>query len=176
MRRFLRNIVIAAVVLFATTGCFKKVTTDTTLRIKLYTQEVSGGDLIPAEGCYGYIYYTANEDWSVVSYEDAAAKVITNTITGEKLSEPNVESEPCTMGSSTNNYISMFQDRASALVVVVYPEAQMYAYMYRKSEAENLTFTDLTLIFHTWQTKDYNEGTKDGYKWMVIVPKEATNE
>ena len=170
MRRFLRNIVIAAVVLFATTGCFKKVTTDTTLRIKLYTQEISGGDLVPAEECYGYIYYTENTDWSVASYEDAVAKVITNTLTGEKLSEPNVESEPYTMDGSTNNYISMFQDRAPALVVVVYPDANMYAYMYRKAEAENLTFTDITLIFHTWQNKNYTEGSKDGYKWMVVVP------
>jgi hypothetical protein len=176
MRRFLRNIVVAAVVVFATTGCFKKVTTDTTLRIKLYTQEISGGDLVPAEGCYGYIYYISNADWSVASYEDAAAKVITNTITGEKLSEPNVESEPYTMEGSVNNYISMFQDKASALVVVVYPEAQMYAYMYRKAEAENLTFTDLTLIFHTWQKKDYSEGSKEGYKWTVVVPQSATNE
>ena len=175
MRRFLQNIAIVAVVIIATTSCFKKVTTDTTLRIKLYTQEISGGELVPAEGCYGYIYYTDNTDWTVASYEDAEAKIITNTITGEKHSEPDGESEPYTMEGSVNNYISMFQDKASALVVVVYPEAQMYAYMYRKSEAENLTFTDLTLIFHTWQTKDYNEGSKDGYKWMIVVPASTEN-
>ena len=176
MRRFLQNIAIVAVVIIATTSCFKKVTTDTTLRIKLYTQEVSGGELVPAEGCYGYIYYISNADWSVASYEDAEAKIITNTVTGEKHSEPDGESVPYEMEGSVNNYISMFQDKASALVVVVYPEAQMYAYMYRKSEAENLTFTDLTLIFHTWQTKDYNEGSNEGYKWTIVVPKAATNE
>ena len=166
----------ALVAIVSLTGCFKTVTTDTTLRIKVVTEKESGGERVAAEGCFGYIYYTPKEDWTVASYEDAVAKTITNLETGEKLSEPNGESEEYKMEGSLNNYLSIFQDKAPALVVVVYPEAQMYAYMYRKSEAENLTFTDLTLIFHTWQTKDYNEGSNEGYKWTIVVPKEATNE
>ena len=158
------------------TGCFKKVTTDTTLRIKVLTEESSGGERVAAEGCYGYIYYTPKEDWKVASYEDAVAKTITNIETGEKLSEPDGESEEYNPEGSLNNYLSIFQDKAPALVVVVYPEAQMYAYIYRKAEAENLTYTYLTLIFHKWKTGEYNEGSKEGYKWTVVAPEATTEE
>ena len=162
--------VLLAVVLLATTGCFKKVTTDTTLRIKVNVQEVSAGELAPAEGCYGYIYYTEKENWTVASYEDAAAKTITNIETGEKLSEPNVESEPYEHEGSTNNYISMFQSGAPALVVVVYPETKMYAYMYRKAEAQNLTYTYLAITFRPWNSGIYYEGSKEGYRWTIVAP------
>lgn len=175
MFRVLRNTALALVAMLSLTGCFEKVTTDTTLRIKPLVEEVSGGERLAAEGCYGYIYYTAKEDWTVASYEDAAAKIITNIETGEKLSEPNGESEPYTIEGSANSYLSIYQDKAPALVVVVYPEAQMYAYIYRRAEAENLPYTYLTLIFHLWKTGTYPEGSKDGYKWTVVAP-EASQE
>ena len=176
MSRGLRNIVVALVVALAATGCFKKVTTDTTLRIKVLAEETSGVGGVPAEGCYAYIYYTDKEDWTVASYEDAAAKVITNTESGEQRFEPNEESVPYIWEGSENNYLELFQDQAPALVVVVYPEAKMYAYMYRKAEAENLTYTYLTVIFHTWKSGSYNEGSKEGYRWTVVAPEATTNE
>ena len=165
----------ALVAMLSLTGCFKKVTTDTTLRIKTLVEESSGDDRLAADGCYAYIYYTPKENWTVESYDDAAAKIITNIETGEKMSEPNGESEPYTMDGSANSYLSIFQDKAPALVVVVYPEAQMYAYIYRKAEAENLTYTYLTLIFHKWKTGEYVEGSKDGYKWTVVAPAAPTS-
>lgn len=170
MLRVLRNTAIVVVAILALTGCFKKVTTDTTLRIKVLTEEASGAERVAAEGCSGYIYYTEKENWTVASYEDAVTKTITNIETGEKISEPNGESEPYVIEGSTNKYLSIFQDRAPALVVVVYPSAQMYAYIYRKAEAENLPYTYLTLIFHKWKTGTYPEGSKEGYKWTVVAP------
>lgn len=169
MGKILRNIAIVAVALLSFTGCFKKVTTDTTLRIKPLVEEKSGGERIAAEGCYAYIYYTPKEDWTVASYEDAVSKTITNLETGEKLSEPNAESALHT-SESLVSYLEIFQDKAPALVVVVYPEAKMYAYIYRKAEAENLTYTYLTLIFHKWKTGTYYEGSKEGYRWTVVAP------
>lgn len=170
MGRFLRNIAVV-VAAFALTGCFKEVTTDTTLRIKVLSEVKSGGELVPAVGCYAYMYYTDDENWTVASYEDAVNKIITNIETGEKLSEPNAESDIFTSEEFSNSYLSLFQDRAPALVVVVYPAAEMYAYIYRKAEAENLHYTYLTLIFHEWKTGEpYEEGSKDGYKWTVFPP------
>lgn len=175
MVKFLRNIAVVAVAIFALTGCFKKVTTDTTLRIKVLSEEVSGGETVDAEGCFAYVYYTAKEDWTIASYEDAVAKTITHPETGEKLSEPDGESEVwMAEGTTTPQYLSLFQDKAPALVVVVYPSAQMYAYIYRKAEAENLPYTYLTLIFHKWKTGTYYEGSKDGYKWTVVAPETPT--
>jgi hypothetical protein len=160
----------ALVAIVSLTGCFKTVTTDTTLRIKVVTEKESGGERVAAEGCFGYIYYTPKEDWTVASYEDAVAKTITNLETGEKLSEPNGESEEYKIEGSLNNYLSIFQDNPRALVVVVYPEARMYAYIHRNTEAENLPNTYLTLIFHTWKSGEYTEGPKEGYKWTVVAP------
>lgn len=169
MGKLFRNMAILVVVAFASTGCFKKVTTDTTLRIKVLSESVSGGERVAAEGCYGYIYYV-DADWTVASYEDAVAKTITNTKTGETRNEPSGESEPYVIEGSMNNYLSIFQDNPKALVVVVYPEAGMYAYIHRNSEAENLPNTYLTLIFHTWKSGEYAEGPKEGYKWTVVAP------
>ena len=176
MVKSLRNMVVVAVAMLSLAGCFKEVTTDTTLRIKTLVEKESGGGTVAADGCYAYLYYTEKEDWTVASYEDAAAKTITNTETGDKLSEPDAESEIFTSEEFSNSYLSLFQDRAPALVVVVYPEAKMYAYIYRKAEAENLTYTYLTLIFHEWKTGTYYEGSKEGYRWTVVAPESTANE
>ena len=191
MAKLLRNMAVVAVALLSLTGCFKKVTTATTLCIKVVeevpvmikesdvdssTGEVTEKlkevrkDMLPAEGCYAYLYYVDSDKWSIESYEDAAAKTLTNIESGEKISEPDAESSPHTIEGSSNNYLSLHQEGRSAFVVVVYPAAQMYAYMHRGAEAENLPTTYLTLIFHTWKTGTYNEGSKDGFKWVVVAP------
>jgi hypothetical protein len=175
MIRVFRNTVFAVVAMLLLTGCFKKVTYDTTLRIKTLTEAVSGGERLPAEECFGYLYYV-NQDWSVTSYEDAVAKTITNSLTGEKRSEPDVESEPYIVDGSANNYLSLSQSGRQALVVVVYPKSNMYAYMHRFTEAENLAYTYLTLIFHSWKKGEYTEGSKEGYKWSVVAPEATTKE
>lgn len=173
MGKILRNIAVVALALLSFTGCFKKVTIATTLRIKPLVEAASGGERVAAEGCYAYIYYDVSETDTIMSYDDAAAKILTDKITGEKRSEPNVLGEPWSAEGSTVEYMSLYQENPSALVVVVYPAAKMYAYMYRESEAENLEFTYLTLIFHKWKTgKPYNEGSKEGYKWMVFPSEE----
>ena len=182
---------VVAVALLSLTGCFKKVTTATTLCIKVVeevpvmikesdvassTGEVTEKlkevrkDMLPAEGCYAYLYYVDSDKWSIESYEDAAAKTLTNIESGEKISEPDAESEPYMIDGSSNNYLSLYQEGRSAFVVVVYPAAQMYAYMHRGAEAENLLTTYLTLIFHTWKTGTYNEGSMDGFIWVFVAP------
>ena len=145
------------------TGCFKKVTTNTTLIVKTLVESKSGEGQLPTNEAFGYIYYTDKEEWTIESYADAEAKVITHIATG-------VESEPYTQEGLTSSYIAMPQTSSPALVVVVYPAAQMYAYMWRRNEAENLYKTYLTLIFHTWKTDTYQEGNKPGYSWTVVPP------
>lgn len=194
MIKLIRNMAVVAVVLFSLTGCFKKVTTATTLCIKVVeevpvmeressvdgtTGEVTETlkevrkDMLPAEGCYAYLYYVDSSKWSVASYEDAVSKTLTNIESGEKISQPDSESSVYEMEGSSNNYLSLYQDSRAAFVVVVYPAAQMYAYMHRESKAENLPTTYLTLIFHTWKTGSYNEGSKEGYKWTIVAPETA---
>ena len=188
MARVLRNMAVVAVAMLSLTGCFKEVTTDTTLRIKTLIEEKSGGERVAAKGCFAYIYYTDNTDWTVASYEDAYNKTITNLEKDEKMSEPNGESKNVSEeweskdensnkdSKITIDFLSLEQQgNKPALLVVVYPEAQMYAYLYRKAEAENLPYTYLTLIFHKWKEEVYTEGSKEGYKWTVVPP-EAKQE
>lgn len=156
------------------TGCFKKVTTDTTLIIKTLVESTSGGGTIPTNEAFGYIYYADSEDWTIASYADAEAKVVTHISTGEKRTIPDVESEPYQQEGWSDCYIAMPQTKSPALVVVVHPVVQMYAYMWRYNEAENLHNTYLTLIFHTWKTEEYNEGSKKGHMWTVVPPPTTT--
>ena len=158
------------VAMLTMTGSFKKVTTNTTLIVKTLVESKSGDGQLPTNEAFGYIYYTDKEEWTIESYADAESKVITHIATGEKLTVPDVESEPYTQEGLTSSYIAMPQTSSPALVVVVYPAAQMYAYMWRRNEAENLYKTYLTLIFHTWKTDTYQEGNKPGYSWTVVPP------
>ena len=168
---------VALLVLLCTCSCFKKVTTNTTVVVKPLVQEVSGGALLPAEEVMMYAYYTDSEEWTILSYEDALNKTITHVTTGEQRTEPNVEGSPYTLEGSENNYVSFYQDASPAMVVVVYPPAKMYAYMFRSLIAENLPTTYLTLIFRPWKSEPYNEGSKAGYKWYVVPqPPPATDE
>ena len=138
MVKMFRNIVVVALALFSFTGCFKTVTTATTLHIKPLVEKESGGERKAAEGSYAYLYYETTGKDTIVSYEDAAAKRVTNLVTGEKRSTPDVESEVLVSDGSTTQYLSLYQEKSSALVVVVYPERKTYAILYRKSAAENL--------------------------------------
>lgn len=167
MKRALHIVCLLAVLLLAT-GCFKKVTTATTLVIKPMVEAASGAGATNTDEAFGYIYYTDTKDWEIKSYDDAEAKIITSTATAEQRTTPDVESEPYTYKEFDTKYIAMSQASSPALVVVVYPPAKMYAYMWRNSEAENLPETFLTLIFHEWKTATYPEGKGDGYSWTVV--------
>ena len=161
---------IALLIMFLACGCFKKVTTNTTVVVKSLVQAESGGTLLPADGVVMYAYYTGSEEWEIRSYEDALNRVITNTTTNEQRTMPDVEGAPYAIEGSANCYTSFFQSASPAMVVVVYPAAKMYAYMFRSLVAENLPTTYLTLIFRPWKSEPYFEGSKAGYKWYVVPP------
>lgn len=156
------------IVAVAAVGCFKKVTTDTTVVVKGYVQEESGGPLLPAEGMEVYAYYPGDENWDILSYEDALNRIITNKTTGEQRTTPDVESAPYAVEGSTNTYASFFQNASPAMVVAVYPAAKIYGYMFRYLVAENLPTTYLTIVFRPWKGEPYAEGSKAGHKWYVV--------
>lgn len=165
----MRFVVAAATAALALTGCFKKVTTDTTAIIKTLVQEVSGGENVPTESVDVYAYYTKTEDWEIRSYEDAANRIITSTDDGTQRSEPDVVGEPYEK-YETGCYTSLRLTSSPAMIVVVEPQTRMYAYMFKLLEAENLPETFLTLIFHSWRDKAYTEGSKVGSIWNVFPP------
>lgn len=165
----------AAIVALTMTGCFKKVTTDTTAIIKTLVQEVSGGENVPTESVDVYAYYTGNEDWEIRSYEDAVNRIITSTTDGSQRNEPDVVGEPYEK-YETGCYTALPLASSPAMIVVVEPQTRMYAYMFKLLEAENLPETYLTLIFHSWRDKAYTEGSKVGSIWNVFPPEKTTEE
>lgn len=165
----IRFVTVAAAAALTLTGCFTKVTTDTTAVIKTLVQEVSGGENVPSEGVEVYAYYTGSEDWEIRSYEDAANRIITSTADGSQRTEPDAVGEPYTK-YETGCYTAVPLTASPSMIVVVEPQKRMYAYMFKQLTAENLKETFLTLIFHTWRDKEYTEGSKAGSIWQVFPP------
>lgn len=171
----IRFVLAAAAVALTMTGCFTKVTTDTTAVIKTLVQEVSGGDNVPSEGVEVYAYYTGSEDWEIRSYEDAVNRIITSTEDGSQRTEPDAVGEPYTK-YETGCYTAIPLTASPSMIVVVEPQTRMYAYMFKLLTAENLKETFLTLIFHSWRDKEYTEGTKAGSIWKVFPPEKEEEE
>ncbi len=172
MKRLLTTILLCTALLCG--GCFKKVTTDTTAVIKTSLQEKDKGEYLPLAGVDVYAYYNCTEQWTVASYDDAVARRITDTASGEVRTEPDAVGVPYTK-YGTGNYTSVELRGAVAMVVVVDPTSKMYARMYKAMTAENLPETFLTLIFHAWKSEAYTEGKKEGFKWYVSAPAEPYN-
>lgn len=166
--RILRNVVLIAFAAIALTGCFKKVTHETTIVIKAQVEQSSGGERTPSEGVVAYAYYTDSEAWTIASYDDAVNKIVTSTEDGTQLTEPDVEGEPFDK-YETGCYTAL-PLKKHALIVVIEPQVKMYACMFKQLTAENLPQTFLTLIFHPWKDKEYTEGSKEGFKWQVFPP------
>lgn len=171
----MRFVVAAAAVALTMTGCFKKVTTDTTAIIKTLVQETSGGENVPTESVDVYVYYTGNEDWEIRSYEDAVNRTITSTTDGSQRSEPDAVGTPYEK-YETGCYTAVSLTSSPAMIVVVEPQTRMYAYMFKLLTAENLPETYLTLIFHSWRDKAYTEGSKVGSIWNVFPPEKSDED
>lgn len=175
--KFYTKITLVAFAAIMLCGCFKSVTTNTTLVVKTLIEEKSGEDDVAAKEVVAYTHYVSPGNWTVASYEDALQGIITDTVTLERRTTPNVTAEPFERESSTNSYVSMQLDQSPAMVVVVVPEVRMYAYSFRTLEAENLSHTYVTLIFHSWKTKQYPQGNKNkGGEWTVFPPAEPDEQ
>ena len=171
------KIALVALAMIMLSGCFKKVTTNTTLIVKTLIEEISGGDDVAAKEVVAYAYYTGTTDWTVASYEDAVQGIITDPSGTERRTTPDVVASPFEREGSTNSYVAMPLDQSPAMIVIAVPEVRMYAYSFRTLEAENLPQTYITLIFHSWKTKQYTEGNKNkGGEWIVFPPAEPLEE
>ena len=108
-------------------SCFKSVTKDTNLIIKTLIQETSGGANSLATDTYAYACYTGTDKWMVASYEDAVARIVTDSLGVERITAIDVESVPFERADDTNYYISLPLTESPALVVLVAPSQRMYA-------------------------------------------------
>lgn len=163
-------IVLCCVALTAV-GCFKSVTKDTNLVIKTLVEEKSGAGTALATDTYAYAYYTGTDKWMVASYEDAVAKIVTDSLGVERKTLPDVESVPFNRTDDSNYYISLPLNQSPALVVLVAPSIRMYATTFKYLNVDNLYETYITLLLHPWKKAPYTEGSaQKGGVWTIVPP------
>ena len=147
-------VVLGAVLLHS---CFKDVVSYTDFNIAVYDQSVSDGEFTPATAVETYAYYVDTTEWSVLTYEDALARRITNKTTGEVRSTPDVEG---TFDVALPYPASVRLEQPISMLVLVNPTLRLYAY--RKYELPiNLATVDTKLYMASWR------GTHSSSGWLV---------
>ena len=138
-------------------SCFKDVVTYTDYNMAVYNQSVGDGEITPATELEPYAYYVDTTEWSVLSYEDAVARRITNKTTGEVLSQPDVEG---TFDATLPYPASLRLEQPISMLVVVNPTLRLYAY--RKYELPiNLSSVDTKLYMASWRATHSSSG------WLI---------
>ena len=157
MKRFLSVIIVASAVLMLSWGCFKTVVAYTIFRIAVYEQVEQNGEITKSEELLSYAYYVDTTEWSVLTYEDALARRITNKTTGEVRSTPDVEG---TFDVALPYPASVRLEQPISMLVLVNPTLRLYAY--RKYELPiNLATVDTKLYMASWR------GTHSSSGWLV---------
>lgn len=152
--RFITLLIVAATLLHS---CFKDVVTYTDYNIAVYDQSEGNGEITPAMELASYAYYVDTTEWSVLSYEDAVERRITNKTTGEVLSTPDVEG---TFDALLPYPVSLRLEQPISMLVVVNPTLRLYAY--RKYELPiNLPSVDTKLYMASWRATHSSSG------WLV---------
>ena len=153
----MKKIILIVISALGLTGCFKKVGFDTELILYPKVQVTSKDDFTVAEGVTAYAYYVSSEDWKVLSYEDAVAKVITNSVSGATKNEPDVDSTPYAAEGEPIDELGRVRLKTTKqhlMLVAIYPTAEMFAYRHYEV-GENLPITTMKFHFRPWKQGEY---------------------
>ncbi len=158
--KFILSLAVLAALL---TGCFKEVSHKTNYVLKPLIQNLSGEATQPLEGVKAYAFAADTADYTVATYADAEAGVLTRrTNPAEKLSEPTAVAEPFAQ-EGTTGWLQMSLGRTSQLVLAVDTQNKLYAYT-QQTLAVNLPKLYVSLIFKPWKEgTSYTEG-----KWLFF--------
>ncbi|MDE6877270.1 MAG: hypothetical protein K2P00_05585, partial [Alistipes sp.] len=136
-------------------SCFKKVAFRTDYVLKPL-REVTSDDRVrePVAGAVAFAFDADTAAWTVASYDDALAGVITSRADPAVMqSAPYASSQPYGDGG----WISLPLDREWQMVVAVDPVDRLYAYTQQRI-GENLPVLTVSLIFQPWRSGR-------SYKW-----------
>lgn len=152
MNKWLRIIALVAIAAVAT-GCFKKVTLDCRYNLRPYLQMESGGEAVVAEGVVAYAFAADTTQWTVASYEDALAGVLTSKTSTEKRSDAMVHA----VQEGAEDLVLQLTATPATIVVV---DTVNKLYGWRMTEvAENLPDLYVSITFRPWSVKKvYAEG------------------
>ncbi|MFI3259811.1 MAG: hypothetical protein R3Y16_06930 [Rikenellaceae bacterium] len=179
------------------TSCFKDKSYETTLVVVTAQQSESGGDFTSLDNSVVYAFAADTTDYMILDYYDALGGVLTNKLTGEKLSplavgeatqityeytfeadedeeEDEAEDEEFQDGDlivTTFDAYTMSVEQESVMLVAVDPTSENYAYT-NYTVGLNLSTTYITVSFRPWKSDSFSQGT-----WWFVVPEtEAETE
>lgn len=154
--RKIRYIALCFVALSAV-SCFKEVAFRTEYVVKPLCELTADDRSRPVvPGAVAYAFDADTAAWTVASYDDALAGIITSrTDPSLKQSDPYASSEP--YGDS--GWIRLQLDREWQLVVVVDPVDRLYAYT-RQQLGVNLPVQAVSVVFQPWKAlNSYKSGS-----------------
>lgn len=161
-KRMRWRLLIAGCLAVLFTGCFKEVSFETTYVLKPSLQVASGAPVTSLSGVKAYAFGVDTVTWTVASYADALAGVLTKKgSASEKLDTPLATAEPYgvvdTIPNSVN-WLKMPLEAPVITVVVVDEVHKLYGYCQHEM-GENLPLLYVSIVFMPWkETKLYVAG------------------
>ncbi len=156
-------------------GCFDSVSYKTRYVLKPLVQQESGDPVDALMNAQAFAYAADTTQWTVASYDDALAGVITNKENpADKKTTPIVAEPYEELGSEW--WLSIPVNGPKYMIVAVDTEHKLYAYTTQKF-VENMSgglYVDLT--FKLWKTgKSYKDGAWSFYNEFYVIPVTVTS-
>ena len=136
---------VAVAAALAGTGCFKSIGYETFYVLRPWAQEGTVKTPIPREDMLAYAFDADTTEWSVLSYEDAVAGIITSRRTGEKL-RPIAQGEPYEIDGN-ENWLAMQLNGPRFLILAVDQSNRLYGFT-EQAIGENLPQMHVSVTFY----------------------------
>lgn len=151
-------------------ACFKDVSYETTYVLQPTSQAASDDVVQPFEGALAYAYKADTTEWTVATYADALAGIVSmKEDPSQRLSLPYAQAAPYEK-EGTTGWLSMSLSQASQMVIVVDPVNRLYAYTQQKL-AQNLPATYVAVQFKLWKAgNSYKDGNWSFYNEFYKPP------
>ncbi|MBR5863571.1 MAG: hypothetical protein IKY76_03340 [Alistipes sp.] len=139
-------------------GCYQDVINYTNYNTAIYIQTTTNGAYTRAQDVDTYAFNADTTEWTVASWEDAQARIITHKTSGKKRNDPDAFGS---FNFSDEYQSSILLESPLSMIVMVCPEHQIYAY--RNYELpENLEKVDTKFYITTWRQSHNSAG------WRVV--------
>lgn len=136
---------VAVAAALAGTGCFKSIGYETFYVLRPWAQEGTVKTPIPREDMLTYAFDADTTEWSVLSYEDAVAGIITSRRTGEKL-QPIAQGEPYEIDGN-ENWLAMQLNGPRFFILAVDQSNRLYGFT-EQAIGENLPQMHVSVTFY----------------------------
>lgn len=132
------------------TGCLKNDSHETTLVLKPWAQENPGSAVAPLTEAKAYAFDADTTEWTVASYDDALAGIITSRQNpAQRIETPESVAEPYTY-EGASGWLQMPLPAPSRMILAVDPASRLYAYTQQQS-GENLPQLYVSVVFRAWK-------------------------